>query len=417
MIENGGFLLGGIGYPGVSGDKTQNGISESDYWVVKIDSIGNKIWDKSFGGAGYDNLSTMAVDYDGGYLIGGSSESPISGQKSETYRGDYDWWILKIDKNGNKIWDKTLGGNRKDGLISINHISNTYPPRYLFMGTSSSGVSGENTSSPGGSSLWVVKDYFWVVKTNSLGGRIWDKSFGGSGGESLRTVTPFEDGAYILGGSSTSGFSGYKTETSRGISDFWVMKMDSAGTFIWDKTFGGNDIESIYSIANSGEGSYILSGWSTSPLSGDKTEDSRGSSDYWIVKMNSCKDIKTLCAGQNYTLTATGCTGRITWSNGLTGNSIVVNLAGTYHATCTINDCTSNMSNSITVFPATVVPPSVNLRGVADNGTIGANTINSSQIIPSGTNTSYHAIGSINLIESFQAQTGSIFKAEIKGCN
>lgn len=406
-IENGCFLLGGVSPSPISGDKTEYSQGGQDYWVVKIDSVGNKIWDKSFGGSGHEELTTMTIDYDGGYLLGGVSESGISGHKSEASRGLYDWWIVKIDKNGTKVWDKTNGGSEDENLSSITLINNSYPPRYLFAGSSISGVSGDKTSTSRG------RTDFWVMKANSIGYNIWDKCFGGDQIDNLLSVIPIENGAYLLGGVSTSGISGNKTEASRGGGDIWVIKMDSTGSVIWDKSFGGNSGESFSSMVSIGIGSYTLGGSTLSDKTGDVSQDSKGATDYWIVKMSSCQDVTTLCEGQNYTLTATGCVGRITWSNGLIGSSIVVNSSGTYNATCTVNNCSSAISNSVTIIPNSAI-----LDGIANNGISGAaNSIISYQTIPSSTNTTYQAGQSIYLIESFQTQIGSVFKAEIKGCN
>src|SRR5690606_9304903 len=115
---DGGYLLGGYSYSSASGDKSENSKGGSDYWVVKIDGSGNKVWDKTFGGSGEDILYSTTPTPDGGYLLGGYSASPASGNKSENSKGSYDYWIVKIDGSGNKVWDKTFGGSDNDILHS-----------------------------------------------------------------------------------------------------------------------------------------------------------------------------------------------------------------------------------------------------------------------------------------------------------
>ena len=106
-----------------------------DYFVVKTDKDGNKQWDRIFGGDGYDYLYSIVNTKDGGFLLGGYSLSGISGDKSEESKGGYDYWIIKIDKDGNKEWDRTFGGNNYDMLYAI---VTTSDGGYLLGGNSSS---------------------------------------------------------------------------------------------------------------------------------------------------------------------------------------------------------------------------------------------------------------------------------------
>src|SRR5437016_465423 len=111
QTKDGGYILGGSSYSGVGGDKTQTSWGYSDYWVVKIDSIGNKQWDARFGGTDHDLFSCLQQTTDGGYILGGSSRSGISRDKSQPNWGTYfDYWVIKIDFLGNKQWDKRFGG-------------------------------------------------------------------------------------------------------------------------------------------------------------------------------------------------------------------------------------------------------------------------------------------------------------------
>src|SRR5258708_2613048 len=88
-----GYILGGYSRSVISGDKTQNTQGGSDFWIVKIDSLGNKQWDKDFGGAGGDALTSIQQTADGGYILGGTSSSGISGDKTQLLHGYSDYWI------------------------------------------------------------------------------------------------------------------------------------------------------------------------------------------------------------------------------------------------------------------------------------------------------------------------------------
>ena len=84
----------------------------TDGWVVKVTAKGVKSWEKSYGGSDRDYLYDGAPTDDGGYLLAGYSQSDASAEKSANSKGGYDYWVVKIDSRGNKIWDKTLGGIR-----------------------------------------------------------------------------------------------------------------------------------------------------------------------------------------------------------------------------------------------------------------------------------------------------------------
>jgi len=115
----------------------------------------------------------------------------------------------------------------------------------------------------------------------------WQNTIGGSGNDELQSINQTSDGGYILGGYSVSGISGDKTEASQGTYDYWVVKINSLGVIEWQNTIGGSSDDRLYSINKTSDGGYILGGRSSSGISGDKTEASQGSNDYWVVKLAS----------------------------------------------------------------------------------------------------------------------------------
>ncbi|MEA5427362.1 T9SS type A sorting domain-containing protein [Arcicella lustrica] len=345
---DGGFILGGQSLSGLSGDKTEASKGTYDYWIVKINANGSKVWDKTFGGDNEEYLSKILIITDGGYLLGGYSSSGISGNKSETSKGASDYWIVKINANGSKVWDKTFGGNSVEYL---GDVSTTSDGGFLLAGDSYSGLSGDKTEPSKGDT-----DY-WVVKVNANGLKIWDKTFGGNSTEYFKAIGNTNDGGYILAGYSFSGISGEKSEVSKGNSDYWTVKIDANGVKVWDKAFGGNNQDLLSTIIVTNDEGFLLGGISWSGLSGDKTDVGTQYQLCWIVKASVCNP-NNISSSQKPTLTATGCTGTVTWSNGATGNSITVSpsTATTYTATCTVNGCVSTVSNSITV-SVTVTKP------------------------------------------------------------
>lgn len=278
--DDGGYLAGGYSMSGISGDKTEMQRGSFDYWIVKLDASGNIQWDKTLGGKDGDNLNAVLQTSDGGYLLGGHSASGISGEKSDTARGYYDYWIVKTDESGNVQWDKTIGGASADYLSSM---LQTEDGGFLLGGMSSSNKSGDKKSPTRG------RDDYWLVKINALGSIEWDKTFGGNKDDYLTAIQKTIDGGYILGGYSDSKNSGDKSQKGRGYRDIWVIKLNADADIEWDKTIGGSKFDELASLAQTSDAGFILAGWSSSDISGEKSENTRGTQgwyDFWIVKLN-----------------------------------------------------------------------------------------------------------------------------------
>ena len=275
---DGGYLLGGSSESGISSDKTQASRGASDYWVVKVDGQGNRQWDKTLGGSGNDFLYSVVVAPDGGYLLAGRSASGISGDKSENRDGNLDYWLVKLDGLGNKQWDQTLGGYYNNYLSSV---VVTADGGYLLVGSSDSNAGGDKSENGKGG-----EDY-WLIKINGNGIPQWDRTLGGSGRDELHSAVATADGGYLLGGFSTSGIGGDKSEASRGgldTYDYWLVKISGNGIPQWDRTLGGNGADNLATVLATPDGGYLLAGSSTSGISGDKTQAGRGKTDYWVIK-------------------------------------------------------------------------------------------------------------------------------------
>jgi hypothetical protein len=283
--NDGGYLLGGYSWSPKFGDKSQDSRGAEDFWVVKLDSAGNKQWDKTIGGSLGDELTAMQQTSDGGYILGGFSSSSKSGEKTQDGKGLLDFWIVKIDAIGNIQWDKTIGGSDYDQL---SRIQQTTDGGYILGGFSKSNISFDKTGNNRGGN---TNDY-WLVKTDASGNIQWDKTIGGKKDDVLTAMQQTVDGGYIIGGWSASNISGEKTQASRGGNDYWVVKTDASGNIQWDKTIGGNAGDNLNAMQQTGDGGYILAGFSGSENSGEKTEGSRGNYDYWVVKTNSTGTIE-----------------------------------------------------------------------------------------------------------------------------
>ena len=277
QTSDGGYILGGISYSPISGDKTQGSQGYFDYWIVKLDALGVVSWDKTFGGNSQEVIYSIQQTADGGYILAGGSASNTSGDKTEDNQGNYDCWVLKLDALGVIEWQNTIGGASYD---DVNFVQQTADGGYILGGNSDSNISGDKTENSRGG-----RDY-WVVKLDPLGAVTWDKTVGGSGQDILYVCKQTADGGYILGGTSNSNASGDKTENSQGGDDYWVVKLDATGTSIsWQNTLGGNNIDHLNSILETAGGGYLVGGYSYSGISGDKTGANQGS-DYWVIKLN-----------------------------------------------------------------------------------------------------------------------------------
>ncbi|MFI5219319.1 MAG: hypothetical protein ACHQNT_07495, partial [Bacteroidia bacterium] len=282
QTSDGGYILGGYSHSSISGDKTENCLGDWDYWIVKTDVSGNIQWENTIGGGARDYLYSISQTSDGGYILGGDSKSNISGDKTEDSNGSYDYWLVKIDALGDIQWQNTIGGNNTDKLYSIRQ---TADGGYICGGYSRSNISGDKTENSNG-------DYdYWIVKTDASGNIQWQNSIGGNDDEELYSIQQTSDGGYILGGNSLSNISGDKTVNCNGVWDYWIVKTDTLGNIQRQYTIGGNDGDQVYSIQQTSDGGYILGGNSVSNISGDKMENSQGSWDYWIAKLTNFNTI------------------------------------------------------------------------------------------------------------------------------
>ncbi|RDC64872.1 T9SS type A sorting domain-containing protein [Adhaeribacter pallidiroseus] len=277
--KDGGYILGGSSKSGVSGDKTQASKGELDFWIVKLKADGRIEWNKTLGGSKSDQLKALQQTQDGGYILGGTSSSSISGDKSQAGKGQADYWVIKLNADGSKAWDKTWGGTSQDSLSALQQ---TKDGGYILGGYSYSNKSADKAVDSKGAAD------FWVVKLSATGAKEWDKTFGGSGLDILTSLQQTKDNGYILGGASASNISGDKTQVSRGGLDYWIVKLQADGSKEWDRTAGGDQKDYLTVVRQTADNNYILAGSSnSSDIGGDKSQPSKGKTDYWIVKVDS----------------------------------------------------------------------------------------------------------------------------------
>ena len=279
---DGGFILGGSSFSGISGNKTNANLGNSDFWLVKVSATGTKQWERVFGGTSADDLYNIQTTSDGGYILVGRTASGISGNKTNANFGSFDIWVIKTDANGNKQWEQELGGTAEDYAYSV---LTTTDGGYLVGGTSQSGVSGNKTLPSFGA--FGSHDY-WIVKLEGNGNKQWEQVFGGTDYDEINVVLKTTDGGYVIAGSSASAAGGNKVQDNFGGYDFWLIKLNASGLTQWERVYGGvNDDEFLNTIQQTSDGGFMLLGTAWSGASGNRTNTSLGASDYWMVKVNS----------------------------------------------------------------------------------------------------------------------------------
>lgn len=282
-----GFILAGSSISNKNGNKSEASKGNLDYWIWKMDEKGSPEWQKSYGGNGVDLLLSVRITSDGGFILAGISNSSVSGDKKEASKGQEDFWIIKLDANGQEIWQRTIGGSGQEKLLSI---TQTKDGGYVLGGSSSSDKSEADEKG-------VVDKYgkkensrgnldYWVVKLDSKGEIEWDKTIGGKYVDELKSIEQTKDGGFILGGYSNSPESGDKSQKSFGLGDYWIVKLDKEGAIEWQETMGGDKDDNLFALTQTNDGGFIAGGNSNSGTSNSKTKSNRNGTDFWVVKLN-----------------------------------------------------------------------------------------------------------------------------------
>jgi hypothetical protein len=245
----------------------------SDYFIIKLDAGGNVLWKRVLGGTATD-VANAVVLTPSGYAVAGytsSNDGDVSGN-----HGAYDYWIVWLDANGALINQKTYGGTDTDQGSSL---TTTSDGGYLVAGAAMS-KDGDVTGNHGAYD-------FWILKLNATGSIEWQKALGGTGGDKARSIVAATDGgSYITG--STSSTDGDVTG-NHGNDDYWVVKLNANGSMAWQKALGGSLLDQALAITRAKDGGCAVAGMSTS-IDGNITVN-HGKSESWIVRLNAAGSV------------------------------------------------------------------------------------------------------------------------------
>lgn len=291
--------MGDGGYV-VAGGMRIDDYGNSDMWILKLDNSGNLIWQKSYGGEGYESAHSILPTTDRGLIVAGTADpNDVS---------DYDGWILKLDSSGNIQWQKIYdmwgvfalreiidGGyvaiGSMNGHITVFKIDSAgeiiWQKNYESAGVD---FPRDIRQTPDGGYIVAGEtsatdcDDILLFKMNSSGALVWQKAYGVSGScqYSFSVLATPEGGFTVLGLTDQHlGAGGY---------DIWILNLDSFGNIIWQKTFGGYGWDEAWSIEQTNDGCYIVAGNMTDYYGSDDINQ-----DAWVIKFDAQGNTGALC--------------------------------------------------------------------------------------------------------------------------
>jgi len=271
-VNDGGFIV-------VGETKSRYGF-DHDVYVVRTDAGGNLIWQKTFGGRGCDYAWSVQHLKDGGFIVAGGTESFGAGL--------YDVYLIKLDSSGNEIWEKTYGGKKSDCAYAVQQtadggflvVGNTdsfgsgNPGIYLLKTDGAGRMSWQKTYGGKGSNYgWSLLpagdgDYLiagekevvtaqggtltaCLLEVDASGHLLWEKTYGDGKSSSAFGLCRAVDGGFVWTG---------KRESERGGYDIYAVKTDSSGRVVWEKSIKGAGVNCAYSILPAKDGGYLLAG-------------------------------------------------------------------------------------------------------------------------------------------------------------
>jgi hypothetical protein len=237
QCRDGGFVIAGLtGSFGAGG---------GDFYVVRIDKLGDTIWTRTYGGTALDVAYSVQQTFDGGFIVAGYTNSFGA--------GDQDVYLVKTDSAGDTLWTHTYGGSKQDFGYSVQQTSDS---GYIITGSTYS-------FGNGGAAVYLIK-------TDALGDTLWTRTYGGALDDGGQSVEQTRDGGYIV--------AGYESSFTDGFYAFYLIKTDETGDTLWTRMYGTNKRSWCYSVRQTTDGGYILAG---------QTEQGHGGEDVYLVLTDS----------------------------------------------------------------------------------------------------------------------------------
>lgn len=300
--RDGGYLLGGTSSSSITETdskgikttfgKTENSYGSLDFWVVKLTKEGNIAWQKTLGGKYVEELKSVVITPDNGYLLGGTTNSPESGTKTSPHFGGVDYWVVALDEKGNEKWQASYGGAQDENLFAM---TKTKEGTYILAGNSNSSAQHTKTKSNENGTD------FWILQIDALGTTQWQQVYDFGKIDILTSLVPNDDQTYLIGGyaqsevqlaKTTAGKTSTKTgKDKEGINDYIALKINTKGEKVWTQTVEHEGDEVLRKVVATRDGGYLFAGTSKNSASsaiGKGTTESNsnhGGSDFWVVKL------------------------------------------------------------------------------------------------------------------------------------
>lgn len=272
--NDGGYAV--LGYTQSNNFDIVNKSNESfDFWVMKFSSEDQILWNRTFGGSDDDRGVDIVATNDGGFAILGAASS--SDLEVSQNAGSHDFWMLKITAEGTVMWEKSFGFSGSDKGISL---TNTADNGFLLTGVLDVSASGGQGNSKG--TQRHSGGDVWVLKLSSNGTLEWSTYFGGSFTDTPFGVVETSNNEYIIAASSDS--EDFNISNNKGTYDFWVFRITSEGTLVWEKNFGGSEIDEARAIAAADDGNFIIVGDTRS--ADVDVSNNNGAADIWVLKIS-----------------------------------------------------------------------------------------------------------------------------------
>lgn len=272
---DGGFAV--LGYTQSNdGDVTDKLDNSFDFWLLKFSADAQLEWSKTYGGSNDDRGSSLIQTPDGGFALLGYSASNDGDLSSNN--GLRDFWLIKTDVEGNLSWQKNFGYSGSDQGICIVKTSDNHILLAGVLDVTASGGEGNfnrNHSKHAGGD-------FWVLKVSETGDLIWSRFFGGSFTDTPNSIVETSNNEFIIVGSSDS--NDVDISENKGTYDFWIIKVTSDGSLVWEHSFGGSEIDEARGVSESSDGNYLIVGDTRS--SDQNVSQNNGAADVWLIKLS-----------------------------------------------------------------------------------------------------------------------------------
>ncbi len=284
-INGGEFLVGGKATSNTAPINNHHGLQgNNDFWLYKLDSIGNMIWNKCYGGTQDEEIYSVIQTLDNGYCAVGltySQDFDVTGlHPTNPWWADSDIWIIKTDSFGNLVWQKCIGGTGREVGYYVEQTSDS---GYMVIGETNSNdgdVFGFHGTPGLGSDIFLAR-------LDKIGNLLWTKCYGSYDYDIGYVIKQTSDGGFLMGADVTSN-SGDVSDYhggANGTSDIWIAKLNANGAILWSKCYGGTDYDQIYQILFSAGNGFTICSMSSSndgDISGQN-----GIGDFWLVQCDS----------------------------------------------------------------------------------------------------------------------------------